>query len=98
LGGRARADLLARKRTPSPAHHAVRAGRARIARNDERMHHYQRGRASITGLMIELRKNIETGRLVMDVMTRIVMHLHSVRLPMLPCPTLIRKFSSSLSP
>jgi hypothetical protein len=32
--------------------------------NDERMHHYQRGRASITGLMVELRKIIETGRLV----------------------------------
>jgi hypothetical protein len=32
--------------------------------NDERMHHYQRGRASITGLMVELREIIETGRLV----------------------------------
>ena len=32
--------------------------------NDERMHHYQRGRTSITGLMVELRKIIETERLV----------------------------------
>jgi hypothetical protein len=39
---------------------------------DERMHHYQRRRASITGLMVELRKIIETGRLVVVVMTRLV--------------------------
>jgi hypothetical protein len=41
--------------------------------NDERMHHYQRGRGSITGLMVELRKIIETGRLVVVVMTRLVL-------------------------
>lgn len=40
---------------------------------DERMHHYQRGRASITGLMVELREIIETGRLVVVVMTRLVL-------------------------
>jgi hypothetical protein len=32
--------------------------------NDEHIHHYQRGRMSITGLKLELRKIIETGRLV----------------------------------
>jgi hypothetical protein len=37
------------------------------------MHHYQRGRASITGLMAELRKIIETGRLVVVVMARLVL-------------------------
>ncbi len=41
--------------------------------NDERMHHYQRGRASITGLMVELREIIETGRLVVVVKTRLVL-------------------------
>ena len=41
--------------------------------NDERMHHYQRGRASITGLMVELREIIDTGRLVVVVMTRLVL-------------------------
>ena len=41
--------------------------------NDERMHHYQRGRALITGLMVELRKIIETGRLVVVVMSRLVL-------------------------
>jgi hypothetical protein len=39
---------------------------------DKRMHHYQRRRASITGLMVELWKIIETGRLVVVVMTRLV--------------------------
>ena len=43
--------------------------------NDERMHHYQRGRASITGLMVELREIIETGRLVVVVMSRLVLLL-----------------------
>jgi hypothetical protein len=43
--------------------------------NDERMHHYQRRRASITGLMVELREIIETGRLVVVVMSRLVMLL-----------------------
>jgi hypothetical protein len=42
--------------------------------NDERMHHYQRGRASITGLVLKLRGSIETGRLVVVVMTRLVRH------------------------
>ena len=42
--------------------------------NDERMHHYQRGRASITGFTVELREIIETGRLVVVVMTRLVLH------------------------
>jgi hypothetical protein len=32
--------------------------------NVERMHHYQRRRTSITGLVLWLRKIIETGRLV----------------------------------
>jgi hypothetical protein len=32
--------------------------------NDERMHHYQRRRTSIMGLVLWLRKSIETGRLV----------------------------------
>ena len=45
------------------------------------MHHYQRGRASITGLMVELRKIIETGRLVVVVMTRLVeLSRYAVRL------------------
>lgn len=35
-----------------------------LAANDERMHHYQRGRASITGFGLYLRKIIETGQLV----------------------------------
>jgi hypothetical protein len=46
--------------------------------NDERMHHYQRGRVSITGLMVELREIIETGRLVVVVMTRLVRHFFIV--------------------
>jgi len=46
--------------------------------NDERMHHYQRGRTSITGLRLWLRKIIETGRLVVVVMTRLVLLLISV--------------------
>jgi hypothetical protein len=49
-------------------------GRLVFSDNDERMHHYQQGRASITGLMVELRKSIETGRLVVVVMTRLVLH------------------------
>jgi hypothetical protein len=40
------------------------------------MHHYQRGRASIAGLMVELREIIETGRLVVVVMTRLVCAQH----------------------
>jgi hypothetical protein len=40
--------------------------------NDERMHHYQRERASLTELMVELREIIETGQLVVVVMTRLV--------------------------
>jgi hypothetical protein len=43
--------------------------------NDERMHHYQRRRASITGLVWKLRKIIETGPLVVVVMTRLVLLL-----------------------
>jgi hypothetical protein len=46
--------------------------------NDERMHHYQRGRASITGIGLKLRRIIETGRLVGVVMTRLVSPLHSL--------------------
>jgi len=55
--------------------------------NDERMHHYQRRRASITGLMVELRKIIETGRLVVVVMTRLVcaQHGHVVNGVQVPC-------------
>jgi hypothetical protein len=41
--------------------------------NVERVHHYQRGRALITGLGLELRGIIETGRLVGVVMTRLVL-------------------------
>jgi hypothetical protein len=44
-----------------------------ILENDERMHPYQRGRASITGLVFELREIIETGRLVGVVMSRLVL-------------------------
>jgi len=40
--------------------------------NDGRMHHYRRGRTSIMGLMVELREIMETGRLVVVVMTRLV--------------------------
>jgi hypothetical protein len=40
--------------------------------HDERMHHYQRWRASITGLWLQLRKVIETERLEVVVMTRLV--------------------------
>jgi hypothetical protein len=40
--------------------------------NDERMHHYQRRRTSITGLVLKLRRIIETGRLVVVVMPRLV--------------------------
>jgi hypothetical protein len=40
--------------------------------HDERMHHYQRWRASITGLWLQLRKVIETERLAVVVMTRLV--------------------------
>ena len=36
------------------------------------MHHYQRGQASIMWLMVELREIIETGRLVVVVMARLV--------------------------
>jgi hypothetical protein len=43
--------------------------------NDERMHHYQRRRASITDLVWKLRKIIETGPLVVVVMTRLVLLL-----------------------
>ena len=47
---------------------------------DERMHLYQRGRASITGLGLKLRESIETGRLVVVVMTRLVLLLLISRL------------------
>jgi hypothetical protein len=40
--------------------------------NVERMHHYQRGRTSITGLRFWLRKVISTKRLVVVVMSRLV--------------------------
>ena len=40
--------------------------------NDERMHHYQRGRASITGLVLKLRIIIETGRLIGVAVSRLV--------------------------
>jgi hypothetical protein len=49
--------------------------------NDERMHHYQRGRASITGLTVELREIIETGRLVVVVMTRLVEQSRKAAIP-----------------
>jgi hypothetical protein len=37
------------------------------------MHHYQRRRTSITGLRLKLRESMETGRLVVVVMTRLVL-------------------------
>jgi hypothetical protein len=40
--------------------------------NDERVHHYQRGRASIMGLGLWSGKNIKTERLVVVVTARIV--------------------------
>jgi hypothetical protein len=40
--------------------------------NDERMHHYQRRRTSIAGLGLWLQKIIETERLVVVAMTRLV--------------------------
>ena len=43
--------------------------------NDERVHYYQRGRASITGLMVETRQIIETERLVVVVTARLVLLL-----------------------
>jgi hypothetical protein len=48
--------------------------------NDERMHHYQRRRTSITGVMVELRKIIETGRLVEVIMRRLVLLFDSLLL------------------
>jgi len=41
--------------------------------NGEHVHHYQRGRASLTGLRVELGENIETRRLVVVVTMRIVL-------------------------
>ncbi len=41
--------------------------------NDERMPPYQRGRTSITGLMVKSNIIIETGQLVGVVMTRLVL-------------------------
>jgi hypothetical protein len=41
--------------------------------NDERVHHYQRGRASITGLGLKFGKIIETERLVGIVTARLVL-------------------------
>jgi hypothetical protein len=41
--------------------------------NDERVHHYQRGRASITGLGLWSGKIIETERLVVVVTARLVL-------------------------
>ena len=51
------------------------------------MHHYQRGRASITGLVLKLRESNETGRLVAVVMTRLVcaQHGHVVNGVQVPC-------------
>ena len=43
-----------------------------ILPNVKRMHHYQRGRTSITGLRFWLRKGISTKRLVVVVMSRLV--------------------------
>lgn len=57
--------------------------------NDERMHLYQRERTSITGWGFELRRIIETGRLVEVVMTRLVLQAFAVSIQMLieilPC-------------
>jgi hypothetical protein len=44
------------------------------------MHHYQRRRTSITGVMVELRKIIETGRLVEVIMRRLVLLFDSLLL------------------
>ena len=46
-----------------------------LKHNDERMHHYQRRRASIPGLVLWLLEIIETERLVVVVMTRLVVLL-----------------------
>ena len=43
--------------------------------NVKRMHPYQRGRMSITGLSFNVREIIETERLVGVVMARLVVHL-----------------------
>ena len=48
-----------------------------ILHNVERVHHYQRGRTSITGLGFWLRKIISTERLVVVVTTRLVVPLLS---------------------
>ena len=45
--------------------------------NDERTHPYQRGRASITGLRLKIRRNIETERLVGVAVARLVLPLDS---------------------
>jgi hypothetical protein len=46
-----------------------------VLANDERVHHYQRGRASITGLGLWLGESIETERLVVVVTARLVRSL-----------------------
>jgi hypothetical protein len=43
--------------------------------NDERVHHYQRERASITGLGLQSGEVIETERLVVVVTARLVLPL-----------------------
>lgn len=43
--------------------------------NVKRVHHYQRGRTSITGLRFWIRKDISTKRLVVVVMSRLVLLL-----------------------
>ena len=47
--------------------------RIKSLENDERRHPYQRGRASITGMGLESRKVIETGRLVGVALARLVL-------------------------
>jgi hypothetical protein len=58
----------------------MRLGVSSFGANDERMHHYQRRRTSITGVMVELRKIIETGRLVEVIMRRLVLLFDSLLL------------------
>lgn len=63
---------------PCP-HHSVEAkeSRRRVLENVERVHHYQRGRTSITGLRFWLRENAAGERLVVVVMSRLVLHSYS---------------------
>jgi hypothetical protein len=49
--------------------------------NDERMHHYQRRRTSITGLRLQILGNIETGRLIGVAVSRLVEQSRMAAIP-----------------